>query len=245
MGRCRISITPYRSMADCQAAEGEQTTSAPGPWREPGPFLLEETSATPDTATPWGNEAARQSGRVGLAQMSTGTISEMIAAISRVLAPSGYLFLWLDKFHLCEGVSAFLDGADLARVDMVTWDKTRIGMGHRTRRRSEYLLVLQKPPLKARATWTRRNIPDVWAESVPRKGHPHAKPPGLLTALLEAVTSPGDLVVDPAAGGFATLAATAALDGRRFLGSDLVDHTGSGAVLPKPPRAQDRHPEPT
>ena len=181
-----------------------------------------------------GNEGARQKGRAGLAQMPTPLIAEMIAASARTLAPSGYLFLWLDKFHLCEGTDDLLATADLRRVDLVTWDKGRIGMGHRSRRRCEYLLVLQKPPLRAKATWRRHDIPDVWQERVPRKGHPHTKPTGLLTALCEAVTDPGDLVIDPAAGSFATLRALAALPGRRFLGADLVDHTGEGRPLAAP-----------
>ena len=40
------------------------------------------------------------------------------------------------------------------------------------------------------------------AEKVDRKIHPHAKPVDLIARLIGAVTKPGDLVVDPAAGGF-------------------------------------------
>ena len=55
--------------------------------------------------------------------------------------------------------------------------KQRIGMGYRTRRKSEYLIVLQKQPRKAKGVWKSRNIPDVCAEAVTENnGHPHKKP---------------------------------------------------------------------
>ena len=31
-------------------------------------------------------------------------------------------------------------------MDLVTWDKDRMGMGYRTRRVTEYMVILQKPP---------------------------------------------------------------------------------------------------
>jgi site-specific DNA-methyltransferase (adenine-specific) len=97
-------------------------------------------------------------------------------------------------------------------------------MGHRTRLRGTDLLVLQKPPLIARATWrTKPVIPTRWPESIvrPKSQHPHIKPIGLITALIEAITDPGDLVVDPAAGSFTVMHAAHAL-GRDFVGCDLM-----------------------
>ena len=38
------------------------------------------------------------------------------------------------------------------------WDSLRIGMGKRSRRRGDYLLVLQKPPIKAGTTWRDRDF---------------------------------------------------------------------------------------
>jgi len=51
---------------------------------------------------------------------------------------------------LCEGIADWLKKTDLAIVDMVVWNKGRIGMGYRTRRSSEYLLILQKTPIKSK-----------------------------------------------------------------------------------------------
>ena len=107
-------------------------------------------------------------------------------------------------------------------VDLVAWDNQRLGMGYRARRRGDYVVVLQKLPLKARATWrSSPTIPDRWPEKVNRKLHPHIKPVGLISALIEATTSPGDLVVDPAAGSFVVMHGARQL-GRDFIGCDLA-----------------------
>jgi phosphoserine aminotransferase len=60
-----------------------------------------------------------------------------------------------------------------------------------------------------------------WTEKVDRRVHPHAKPAGLIRRLIAAVTEPGDLVVDPAAGGFTVMHVAHEL-GRRFVGCDIA-----------------------
>lgn len=168
-----------------------------------------------------GNEGARQKGRAKLEQMPEETIREFISGTARALRPQGHLFLWVDKFHLCEGVFPWIVGTSLEIVDMLTWSKGRIGMGHRTRRVAEYCVILQKPPRRAKGIWTDHRIPDVVEEKLARGPHPHAKPVALQAALLGAVTRPGDIVIDPAAGSFSTLAACRKLPGRVFFGTDL------------------------
>jgi site-specific DNA-methyltransferase (adenine-specific) len=123
----------------------------------------------------YGNEGARQKKRALLPQMSEDLIFEFVKEISRVLKPSGYMFLWVDKFILCEGSHANFLNEELQIVDLITWDKESFGMGYRTRRTAEYLLVLQKPPKLAKVTWKDKSIRDVWREKIahPRKGHPH------------------------------------------------------------------------
>ena len=167
----------------------------------------------------YGNEGARQQARAALPQMDEVQITRFVRAVDRVLMPSGHLMLWIDKFHLCTGISAWLAGTALATVDLITWDKQRIGMGYRTRRSSEYLLVLQKAPTRAKGVWTDHTIADVWAEKVQRH-FAHAKPIGLQSRLIAALTHPGEIVLDPAAGSYSVLKAAAAT-GRRFLGCDL------------------------
>ena len=169
----------------------------------------------------YGNEGiSRGRERSGLPQMSEGTIVAFLRELDRVLRPSGHLFLWVDKFHLCEGVTPWLEGISLQIVDMITWDKEKIGMGYRSRRRSEYLLILQKKPIRAKNCWTVHNIPDVWTEKIV-KTHPHSKPVALQKALILATTQAGDTVLDPAAGGYSVLEACREA-GRDFIGGDIV-----------------------
>lgn len=172
----------------------------------------------------YGNEGSRQKGRAELSQMPDDMIVEFVRGIDRAVRPSGHLFLWIDKFHLCEGTRHWTAGTSLEVVDLVTWNKGRMGMGYRTRRQSEYLLILQKLPKRAKGVWTRHNIPDVVEEKVAGKTHAHQKPVSLQAALIEATTQPGDLVIDPCAGSFSSLEATLMVAGRRFAGADLVDH---------------------
>ena len=150
-----------------------------------------------------------------LPQMDSRVIAEFIARIAKVLMPSGHLFLWVDKYHLCSGVGDWLEGANLEIVDLVTWNKGRMGMGYRTRRCVEYLMIIQNPPFRVNEGWRKRDVPDVWTERVRRNGAVH-----LQAALIEAVTEAGDLVLDPAAGSYSVMAA-AHQAGRQFLGCDV------------------------
>jgi site-specific DNA-methyltransferase (adenine-specific) len=167
----------------------------------------------------YGNEGKRQQERSMLPQMGGGLVAAFVQAIDRVLMPSGHLLLWVDKFHLCTGVSPWLAGTGLCIVDLLVWDKQRIGMGYRTRRRSEYCLILQKAPLRAKGVWRLHDIPDVVAERIDA-GFTHAKPVGLQASLVGALTNPQDIVLDPAAGSYSVLAACARTN-RRFLGCDV------------------------
>jgi len=169
----------------------------------------------------FGNEGERQRGRAGLPAMTEEYIDTCCLEIARVLKPSGYCMRWLDTFCLVEAHHLRIPRKLLERVDLIAWDNLRQGQGKRSRRRGDYLLVFQKPPKKARATWRDRGIPSRWAKKVDRKLHPHVKPIGLITRLIGATTMPGDLVVDPAAGSFVVMHAAHRL-GRDFIGCDLV-----------------------
>jgi hypothetical protein len=77
--------------------------------------------------------------------MASDYIDACCREAARVLKPSGYLLRWTDTFHLCEG--DHLRIAELKCVDLIAWDNLRMGNGYRSRRRGDYLLVLQKPRL--------------------------------------------------------------------------------------------------
>lgn len=167
----------------------------------------------------YGNEGSRQQERSVLPQMDEKKIIAFITEISRALMPSGHLLLWVDKFHLCTGISPWLT-AQLFIVDLLVWNKKRIGMGYRTRRTSEYCVVIQKAPLRAKGVWRSHDIPDVVDEALTDRSFTHAKPVGLQIRLIEALTNTRDVVLDPAAGSYSVLEACRRTN-RRFLGCDI------------------------
>ena len=177
----------------------------------------------------YGNEGARQRRRSKLPAMTGEYIDMCCHEIARVLRPGGYLMLWVDDYQLCEGRYLSLNPV-LPSVSLCAWDKGVPGNGYRFRSRGDHLIARQKPlfvgksrkpRLPAKSTWRDHGIPNRWAEKVSRKGHPHAKPFVLTKLLIGAVTKPGDLVVDPAAGGFTVMHAALAL-GREFVGCDIA-----------------------
>lgn len=175
----------------------------------------------------YGNEGERQRRRGELPQMDELCIRRFLTEIERVLIPSGHLMLWVDKFILCSGIrSSLLDGCSLQLVDMITWNKERMGMGYRSRRFAEHLVILQKNPTRAKGVWKVHDIPDVWSEKIIDKNHTHAKPIKLQERLIEAVTNEGDVIVDPASGGYSVMR-SAARTGRHFLGCDLNAFDGT------------------
>ena len=183
----------------------------------------------------YGNEGvSRGQRRSGLPQMREETIGEFIAGIATALIPSGHLFLWVDKFHICTGVEPWLTRHGLEIVDLVTWNKGKMGMGYRTRRFAEYLVIAQKLPKRAKGIWQRHDIPDVMTEKVERIGNVHPKPVNLQADLIEAVTDPGDVVLDPAAGSYSVMTAAHQV-GRQFLGCDIAGDASSGT------RGEDAH----
>ena len=171
----------------------------------------------------YGNEGEKRGRRrTSLRQMSEDNIAASIMETDRVLGPSVHLFLWVDKFHLCQGISDWLAGTTVAIVDMIAWNKKLMGMGCRTRRSAEYLLVLQQRPTKAKGVWKTHDIRDVWEEKVKRcSSHAHRKPVELQKRLNSAVSSEGDIVMDPAAGSFSVMEAADSV-GRNFLGCDII-----------------------
>jgi len=159
--------------------------------------------------------------RCALPQMTEDMIVDFLSEISRVLKPSRYCFLWVDHFQLCDGSShKWTKDLPLEVVDMITWNKMKIGMGYRSRRKAEFLVALQKLPIKAKATWTDHSIPDIWEEKV-TKVHPHSKPIELQKRLIQATTNEEDFVLDPCAGGYSVLTACKNTN-RNFIGCDIL-----------------------
>jgi site-specific DNA-methyltransferase (adenine-specific) len=229
-----MDATTYNTMRKTEAALSAPVFITPNVMQRGDALIL--LRSLPDSCTPlvffdpqhrsvldkmrFGNEGERQRGRAKLPAMTESYIDAVCCEIARILKPSGYLMRWIDTFGLVEAHHLRIPGECLKPVDLIAWDSLRPGMGKRSRRRGDYLLVLQKPPLKAGATWRDHGIPARWAEKIDRKLHPHIKPIGLISRLIAATTMPGDLIVDPAAGSFVVMHAAHQF-GRSFVGCDL------------------------
>lgn len=171
----------------------------------------------------FGNEGARQTERSALPQMTTQDIARCLWLIEGLLKPGGYLVLWMDKFCIATGrYRQWFDSTiSLKTVDLIAWNKMRPGMGRRLRCATEYAIIAQKVPIKAKGSWHDHRLLDNWSEHHDRDLHPHAKPHQLTRRLIQATTKRGDLVVDPAAGGFGVLEACKET-GRQFIGGDIL-----------------------
>jgi len=183
-----------------------------------------------------GNKAGegRQIARRALPPQGAMDLWKFGQEISRVLRPSGHVSLWMDSFILCttKPLDIFRDDAGdtvMNQVDLIVWDKQRMGMGARSRHQCEFLMTFQKNPKRAKGIWNDRGIRDVWSEAV-TKTHPHSKPVGLQTRMIECLTQPGDVVLDPCAGGFSVMEAAHAA-GRRYLGCEFLPE-GDPALVP-------------
>lgn len=171
----------------------------------------------------FGNEGKRQAPRAALKSMTDSDIAFMVEEAARVLKASGHLMLWMDKFSLASGHWRrwMRHAPQLETVDLIAWNKMRPGMGRRTRCQTEFLVILQKVPLRAKDVWKDHRLTDFWTESTDRGIHPHAKPYQLTERLIRACTERHDLVVDPCAGGYGVLTACRA-SGREFIGGDIA-----------------------
>lgn len=172
----------------------------------------------------YGNEGeGRQAERAELPQMPDDMIAEFVAEVDRVLVSSGHLCLWVDKFSI--GTRRWAqwlpDVTPMSLVDILVWDKINFGNGRRFRGRSEFLLLIQKGPLRAADKFNDHGIGDVFPMKAVKGGHPHAKPIQLIQRLIESMTEPGDLVCDPCAGGYGVFDACRA-SARMFVGCDLL-----------------------
>lgn len=153
-------------------------------------------------------------------------ISQFCQEISRVLKPSGFCLLWVNKTVLSAGrvLNWLAQASQLKIVDLLVWYKQNIlGLGSWFRSQAEFAFLLQKHPAQSKL-FTNHSFGNVWTESslpASQRKHPHQKPKKLIRTLIEATTEPGDLVVDPCAGSFIVLEVCQETK-REFIGCDLT-----------------------
>ena len=149
-------------------------------------------------------------------------IREVILAAKPLLRPGGSVLSFIDWRQWPQLVGA-IESCNLRVQNMVVWDKQAIGMGNGFRNRHELIAHASAgvPEVADRGvpnvlTFTPDDEVIAWPKDAPTF-HPSPKPVGLMERLLAVITAPGDLVLDPFAGGGATLVA-AKRGGRRAIG---------------------------
>lgn len=145
-------------------------------------------------------------------------IREVCYAVRPHLIDGGSLLAFIDWRQWPNLVGA-IESTNLRVNGMVVWDKQSYGLGNGFRAQHELICHASKgtPRIASRATG---NI--LAAKRVANDDHPSPKPVALMQRLLEVVTEPGELVVDPFMGSGATVLA-ARTSGRRSIGIEVEE----------------------
>lgn len=141
--------------------------------------------------------------------------SAIKSELERIMKPDAPLLVFCDDIYYAVLVGLFYDWKQL---NLLVWDKKRIGMGKPFRRRHELLFYANRGTPIVNGTMS--HIPTILEHPLTKEHHGAEKPVDLCQKLIAELT-PGDgLVVDLFMGSGTTgVAATKA--GRRFIGIEL------------------------
>jgi len=153
-------------------------------------------------------------------------ILRIIGEIERILKPSAFCLLWVNKTLLGNDRVPLwlLKTPSLKIVDCLVWHKKNyLGLGTWLRSNAEFCFLIQKSPQTGKV-FKNRSFGNVWEENVvpsSKRKHPHQKPRELIKSLILATTQEEDLIVDPCAGSFIVLEVCQELN-RNYYGVDLT-----------------------
>ena len=140
-------------------------------------------------------------------------IREVCQRVRPALIEGGSVLSFIDWRQWPNLVGA-IETTNLRVNNMLVWDKESYGLGNGYRVQHELICHASKGMPRV----VDRGVGNVLrAKRVPNDDHPSPKPVPLMSDLMRVVSDVGDLIVDPFAGGGATLVA-ASLSGRRSIG---------------------------
>lgn len=145
-------------------------------------------------------------------------IREVCYAVRPLLIDGGSLLAFIDWRQWPNLVGA-IESTNMRVNGMVVWDKQSYGLGNGFRAQHELVCHASKgvPRVVSKATG---NV--LSAKRVENDDHPSPKPVALMERLLDVVSAPGDLVIDPFMGGGSTILA-ARNGGRRVVGIEYEE----------------------
>ncbi len=165
--------------------------------------------------------AGRFAGRpIELDQMTTTGFTWLMRHVGmearRLLPEGGSVLSFIDWRQWPNLVGAF-ETCNLRVQGMVVWDKGSMGLGNGFRAQHELVCHASKGV----PTIVDKGMGNVFRHArVEPIDHPSPKPVALLSKLIQVVSAPGDVVVDPFAGSGSTLRAAKDL-GRKAIGVEL------------------------
>lgn len=167
---------------------------------------------------------------IDLDQMTTTGFVWLLRAVAIGVYPllvEGGSFLSFIDWRQWPNLVGAIETANLRVQGMVVWDKGHFGMGNGFR--SQHELVCHAA--KGVPTIYDRGVGNVLAFGRQEPAdHPSPKPVGLMRILIETVTPPNGLVLDPFMGGGTTLRAAKAA-GRRAIGVEINERYCERAAL--------------
>lgn len=145
-------------------------------------------------------------------------LREVCYAVKPMLKDGGSLLSFID-WRQWPNLLGAIESTNMRVNQMVVWDKMSYGLGNGFRAQHELILHASK----GTPTITSRSVGNVLGyKRADNEDHPSPKPIGLMQNLIEVVSAPGELVVDPFMGAGSTLRAAANL-GRRAIGIEIEE----------------------
>lgn len=150
---------------------------------------------------------------------------EMCYAVRDLIVDGGSLLAFIDWRQWPNLVGA-VESTNLRVNQMVVWDKLNYGLGNGFRSQHELILHASKgvPEINSKATG---NV--LKHKRDDNTDHPSPKPVALISKLIEVVSEPDTLILDPFMGAGSTLIA-AKKTGRRAIGVEISEHYCQVAV---------------
>lgn len=151
--------------------------------------------------------------------MGTAGLAFLLRSIAfeatRVLKPTGSVLVFCD-WRMVPTLIPAVESAGLRYQNLIVWDKGHMGLGAGFRARHELIMhmTVGSPEYHDKGT---ANVLTAKRVNADDKEHQTQKPTSLLRQLIEVVTPPGGIVLDPFAGSGSTLVA-ARETGRHWIG---------------------------
>lgn len=147
----------------------------------------------------------------------------------RTLLPGGHFLMKCDMELVCETIKHLSSSELIGKFipqKLLIWDKDALGTGYVFRSRHEYWFWAVKGKKRRRVPSENRSLSDVFRyKRLKGKSFTPAQTPlTMVYDLVRQVTSPGDLVFDPFAGGGATVPLSCLVLDRKCISAEFDPH---------------------